>query len=99
MTWERLRRAAVARALGFDLRNDQVTHVHVQYEIILVHPGLDLVISAHNASEPAALWAAIRPAVVALDPQFKGDATGFCEAYGAGKYAPDLLAPRIAPSN
>jgi hypothetical protein len=67
-------------------------------QFIVVHPGLDLVITAHNSSAPAALWADVRPAVVAMDPEFKGDMNAFCEAYGAGKYAPDLLAPRIAPT-
>jgi CubicO group peptidase (beta-lactamase class C family) len=67
-------------------------------QFIVMHPGLDLVITAHNASEPASLWAAIRPAVVAMDPEYTGDDAAFCEAYGAGKYAPDLLAPRVAPT-
>lgn len=66
-------------------------------QFIVVHPGLDLVITAHNASAPASLWADVRPAVVAKDPKFMGDEAAFCDAYGAGSYAPDLLAPRIAP--
>lgn len=66
-------------------------------QFIVMHPGLDLVITAHNASDPAGLWADVRPAVVAKDPMFKGDMTAFCAAYGAGKYAPDLLVPRVAP--
>jgi hypothetical protein len=36
------------------------------------------------------LWNPIRPALVALDPEFKGDEDAFCEAYGANAYAPDL---------
>jgi len=67
-------------------------------QFIVVHPGLDLVITAHNASAPASLWADVRPALVAMDPMFKGDETAFCEAYGSGSYAPDLLAPRVAPT-
>jgi len=67
-------------------------------QFVVVHPGLDLVITAHNASEPPALWAAVRPAVVAMDPNFTGDESAFCEAYGSNKYAPDLLVPRIAPT-
>ncbi len=67
-------------------------------QFIVMHPGLDLVIVAHNSSSPLELWAAVRPAVVAMDPMFMGDETSFCEAYGAGSYAPDLLAPRIAPT-
>jgi hypothetical protein len=67
-------------------------------QFIVVHPGLDLVIAGHNAMGAEALWAAVRPAVVAKDPMFKGDEAAFCAAYGAGDYAPDLLAPRIAPT-
>jgi hypothetical protein len=67
-------------------------------QFVVMHPGLDLVIAAHNASDPATLWANIRPAVVAMDPKFKGDMAGFCAAYGSGAYAPDLLVPRVAPS-
>ena len=36
------------------------------------------------------LWDAVRPAVVAADPRFQGDEAGFCAAYGANRYAPDL---------
>lgn len=67
-------------------------------QFIVVHPGLDLVITAHNAGDPAALWAATRPGLVAMDPMFKGDEAGFCAAYGGGKYAPDLLEQRVAPT-
>ncbi len=67
-------------------------------QFIVMHPGLDLVIVAHNADAPRALWAAVRPAVVAMDPMFMGDDAAFCEAYGKGSYAPDLLVPRIAPT-
>ena len=44
------------------------------------------------------LWDAVRPAVVAEDPTYRGDEAAFCAAYGSGDYAPDLLAPRIAPT-
>jgi len=67
-------------------------------QYIVVHPGLDLVIAGHNAQSAAALWAAVRPAVVAKDPMYMGDEAAFCAAYGASDYAPDLLAPRIAPT-
>jgi hypothetical protein len=67
-------------------------------QFVVMHPGLDLVITAHNAGGPRALWDAVRPAVVAEDPMFAGDEDGFCMAYGAGSYAPDLLVPRIAPT-
>jgi len=67
-------------------------------QFIVVHPGLDLVIAAHNASGPEGLWQDVRPAVVAKDPKYMGDAAAFCEAYGSAKYAPDLLVPRVAPA-
>jgi hypothetical protein len=67
-------------------------------QYIVVHPGLDLVIAGHNAGSAAALWTAVRPAIVAKDPMFMGDETAFCAAYGKGDYAPDLLAPRVAPT-
>lgn len=66
-------------------------------QFIAVHPGLDLVIAAHNATNVPALWADVRPAIVAMDPTFTGDEAAFCQAYGAGDYAPDLLVPRLAP--
>jgi hypothetical protein len=66
-------------------------------QFVVMHPGLDLVIVAHNASGPEGLWADVRPAVVAKDPMFMGNEMGFCEAYGGARYAPDLLAPRVAP--
>ena len=67
-------------------------------QFIAVHPGLDLVIVAHNAQGPKDLWEDVRPAVVARDPKFMGDESAFCDAYGSGSYAPDLLVPRIAPT-
>lgn len=71
-------------------------------QFIVGHPGLDLVIVAKNFSGgggPRGLWAAIRPALVALDPMFMGDETGFCAAYRAGSYAPDLMTPIVAPTD
>jgi CubicO group peptidase (beta-lactamase class C family) len=66
---------------------------------LAVHPGLDLVLAAKNLSSGnnAAVWAAVRPALVALDDKYKADETAFCADYGAGKYAPDLAAPWVAP--
>ncbi|MET0386659.1 MAG: hypothetical protein ABW321_11900, partial [Polyangiales bacterium] len=66
-------------------------------QFVVVHPGLDLVIAAHNFSNmdgPMGLWEQVRPGVIALDPMYKGDETAFCEAYGKGDYAPDLKMPR-----
>ena len=67
-------------------------------QFIVMHPALDLVIVAHNASGPKTLWQEVRPAVVAMDPMFAGDEAAFCAAYGPGDYAPDLLVPRVAPT-
>jgi hypothetical protein len=39
---------------------------------------------------PRRLWDAVRPALVAEDPEFRGDEAAFCAAYGAGDYAPAL---------
>jgi hypothetical protein len=72
-----------------------------QGQFIVGHPGLDLVIVAKDfdgGDGPAGLWKAIRPAVVALDPMYKGDETAFCKAYAAGDYAPDLPAPVVQPA-
>jgi hypothetical protein len=62
-------------------------------QFIIGHPGLDLVLAVKDFSSmngPMGFWAKIRPAVVALDPMYKGDEAAFCAAYGAGDYAPDL---------
>lgn len=69
-------------------------------QFVVGHPGLDLVIVAKNYSGgggPAGMWDAIRPAIVALDPQYKGNDAGFCRAYAAGDYAPDLVAQPVQP--
>jgi hypothetical protein len=69
-------------------------------QFIVVHRGLDLVMVAQNYSGqggPMGLWALVRPALVALDPMFMGDEAAFCEAYGSGNYAPDLLVPPVQP--
>lgn len=69
-------------------------------QFIVVHRGLDLVMVAQNFSGnggPLGLWELVRPSVVALDPMFMGDEAAFCEAYGSGNYAPDLLVPPVQP--
>ncbi len=71
-------------------------------QFILGHPGLDLVIVAKDYSGqggPAGMWNAVRPALVALDPMFKGDEDAFCEAYANSKYAPDIQVPIAAPAD
>jgi hypothetical protein len=64
-------------------------------QYIIVHRALDLVIvvkdsGGQSGNEPARIWSALRPALVANDPVYRGNPTGFCTAYGRGNYAPDL---------
>jgi hypothetical protein len=62
-------------------------------QFIIGHPGLDLVLTIKdysNMNGPMGFWAKIRPAIVALDPKYKGDEKAFCEAYGGATYAPDM---------
>lgn len=69
-------------------------------QFIIGHPGLDLVIVAKDYSGgngPAGLFDAVRPAIVALDPTYKGDDASFCKAYAAGDYAPDLIVQPTQP--
>ncbi len=64
------------------------------------HPALDLVIVGKDMGDglrPAGLWNAVRPALVALDPLYRGDDDAFCAAYGANAYAPDGARPLQAP--
>jgi hypothetical protein len=69
----------------------------LQGQLIEGHRGLDLVIVARNA-QPSGLgpgtekqlWDALRAAVIAADPTYKGDEAAFCKAYGSNSYAPDL---------
>jgi hypothetical protein len=66
-------------------------------QFLVMHPGLDLVIVARNFSGgdgPLGLWRAVRPALVAMDPVYKGNEAAFCADYGAGNYAPDLVMAR-----
>jgi len=61
-------------------------------QYIVGHRGLDLLLVVKDfPAGPPVLWSAIRPALVALDPTYSGDEAGFCAAYGAAAYAPDLL--------
>ena len=67
--------------------------IGLQGQVILGQSGLDLVLVGKYMAAgplPAPLWDAVRPALVAEDPEFSGDEEAFCEAYGANRYAPDL---------
>jgi hypothetical protein len=65
-------------------------------QVIQVHPGLDLVIVARQVTPtgtgpdaPKMVWDALKDAVIAGDPKYAGDTSGFCAAYGSNSYAPD----------
>jgi hypothetical protein len=45
------------------------------------------------------MFAAVRGALLAHDPMFKGDEAAFCEAYANGNYAPDIQVPIVAPAD
>jgi hypothetical protein len=69
-------------------------------QFIVGHAGLDLVLVVKNyPAGPAQLWSAVRPALVALDPEYAGDEEAFCEAYGSSSYAPDLETEIRAPED
>ena len=67
-------------------------------QYIFGQAGLDMVFVAKDLNvgqvdaRPATrqLWASLRRAVIALDPEYAGDETAFCDAYGSNRYAPDL---------
>ena len=44
------------------------------------------------------MWRIVRPALIALDPRFKGNERAFCNAYRTSTYAPDLVSPWNATS-
>jgi Beta-lactamase len=71
--------------------------VGFQGQVIQGHPGLDLLIAAHDVTPlatgptaPGVLWDAVLPAIVAADPVYRGNRQAFCAAYGGNGYAPDL---------
>jgi hypothetical protein len=66
-------------------------------QLIQGHRGLDMVIVARDAQPGGTgpgtakqVWDALKSAVIAGDPMYKGDETAFCNAYGNNNYAPDL---------
>jgi hypothetical protein len=56
-------------------------------DMVLVVKDLQTITPLAHA---AGLWPIVRPAVIALDPTYKGDEAAFCAAYGNNDYAPDL---------
>jgi hypothetical protein len=72
-------------------------------QVILGHPAFDLVIVAKDIQSvdcgPPCMWSAVRPALLAHDPMFKGNEEAFCEAYAKGDYAPDIQVPFVAPAD
>ena len=94
---------AMAAIGGWAVGKHRLSYV-VTYGISMqpsYHAG-DLVIVAKNyggAGGPTGIWKAIRPAIVALDPTYKGDEAAFCKAYAAGDYAPDLVAQPRQPDD
>ena len=63
-------------------------------QVVVGHPGLDLVMAVKDLGTmgspgPKKIWDAVKPSLVKLDPKYKGDMKGFCQAYGANRYAPD----------
>jgi hypothetical protein len=64
-------------------------------QLIVGHRGLDLVLVTRDAG-PSLItfpWDMVRSALIAHDPEYRGDEEGFCAAYRAGDYAPDLITP------
>ena len=62
-------------------------------QLIVGHRGLDLVLVTRDAG-PSLItfpWDMVRSALIAHDPEYRGDEEGFCAAYRAGDYAPDLI--------
>ena len=73
----------------------------------IIYRGLDMVIAIRNGAVSVndggtvvdqfpghkTVWNALRPAMLALDPVYKGDEAAFCAAYRRSEYAPDLREP------
>lgn len=73
----------------------------------IVHRGLDLVIAVRDSvigvgesgtvvdlfPGHKTIWNALRPALLAHDPEYRGDDAGFCAAYRRSEYAPALREP------
>lgn len=69
---------------------------------VSLHRGLDLVITVRDDSTNEGhkrVWNAMRPALVALDPQYAGDEAGFCAAYQRSQHAPTLRFPWSATAS
>jgi CubicO group peptidase (beta-lactamase class C family) len=66
--------------------------IGAQGQFVQGHRGLDMVIVGQNwnTNSGGPVWDAVRPALIAADPQFQGDEAAFCAAYGTNAYAPNL---------
>jgi CubicO group peptidase (beta-lactamase class C family) len=93
----------------FDGAGGQYTYVHRGLDLVLVIRDDELAQDndpeaqqrgASNVSglEYHRIWRLVRPAIVALDPTFKGNEAAFCKAYREGQYAPDLRSPWLRGS-
>jgi CubicO group peptidase (beta-lactamase class C family) len=62
-------------------------------QYIVVHRGLDLVLTGRNVTGNGqqVLWETVRPALVELDPVYRGNVSAFCNDYRRGSYAPSLI--------
>ncbi|HKT79196.1 MAG TPA: hypothetical protein VJP86_03175 [Vicinamibacterales bacterium] len=66
---------------------------------VVVHRGLDLVMAIRDDrtnNGHVNVWNAVRPALVALDPRFKGNEQAFTAVYAKNEYAPDLAGVEAA---
>jgi hypothetical protein len=60
-------------------------------QYIIGHRALDLLLVIKNLGDnggPAEVWSAVRPALVAYDPVFRGNQPAFCDQYSRNAYAP-----------
>jgi hypothetical protein len=82
----------------------QFTYVHRGLDLVMVirddeaAQANDPEAQKRGESNPTGLefhrmWRLVRPALIAMDPKYKGNEAAFCKAYRSGSYAPDLLSP------
>jgi CubicO group peptidase (beta-lactamase class C family) len=80
----------------------QFTYVHRGLDLVIVTRDdenaqkSDSESQAIGKSNPTGLeyhrmWRLLRPALIAMDPKYKGNEAAFCKAYRESTYAPDLI--------